>query len=198
MTHGAHPRSRGEHSAEMSTNNKAAGSSPLARGTPIYPHFTVADIGLIPARAGNTTDFYHEVIQVRAHPRSRGEHKQKALTVVPSGGSSPLARGTHKVTVLCGVAVGLIPARAGNTKPPRSSLRSARAHPRSRGEHLLLSLTPSLLPGSSPLARGTLIALVLSAFALGLIPARAGNTTFRTWLRGWRRAHPRSRGEHTC
>ena len=51
---------------------------------------------------------------------------------------------------------GLIPARAGNT-PPLTLLRaSARAHPRSRGEHMVFAIAWTFAAGSSPLARGTL------------------------------------------
>ena len=51
----------------------------------------------------------------RAHPRSRGEHSAMKKAARWDGGSSPLARGTPAgVTTIQG-AMGLIPARAGNT-----------------------------------------------------------------------------------
>ena len=51
---GAHPRSRGEHLPVIPNAARAAGSSPLARGTLSgWVACTVAG-GLIPARAGNT------------------------------------------------------------------------------------------------------------------------------------------------
>ena len=52
--HRAHPRSRGEHQSWVSPFTGAAGSSPLARGTLDISAAWVVDIGLIPARAGNT------------------------------------------------------------------------------------------------------------------------------------------------
>ena len=113
-------------------------------------------IGLIPARAGNTSRGVDIIAATRAHPRSRGEHGAVAAAELDGAGSSPLARGTRLVLLLLICAVGLIPARAGNTTQIVFFRAGIRAHPRSRGEH------PSELPhlvlvlGSSPLARGTL------------------------------------------
>ena len=50
--------------------------------------------------------------------------------------------------------------------------------------------------GSSPLARGTLLALELLNDPVRLIPARAGNTRHGGRYPPVRTAHPRSRGEH--
>ena len=50
--------------------------------------------------------------------------------------------------------------------------------------------------GSSPLARGTLLDTGTRYVLPGLIPARAGNTHGRLEYGAYRRAHPRSRGEH--
>ena len=73
--------------------------------------------------------------EVRAHPRSRGEHRWWKTRAAAFVGSSPLARGTlDDFAGDCFVA-GLIPARAGNTRFTRFSLALAWAHPRSRGEH---------------------------------------------------------------
>ena len=50
----AHPRSRGEHVPSVNVIACCAGSSPLARGTPITRVSGTITRGLIPARAGNT------------------------------------------------------------------------------------------------------------------------------------------------
>ena len=94
--------------------------------------------GLIPARAGNTWPRQKTRAPARAHPRSRGEHVQTLDKLGDASGSSPLARGTLFQKVNEGRGVGLIPARAGNTSWSQSSSSSARAHPRSRGEHQVL------------------------------------------------------------
>ena len=50
--------------------------------------------------------------------------------------------------------------------------------------------------GSSPLARGTRLAICGLVAGLGLIPARAGNTWVFRRFRAWTWAHPRLCGEH--
>ncbi len=70
----AHPRSRGEHLSPWAEGLSMTGSSPLARGTPGLRHLQTRPTGLIPARAGNTAEQYLAGGNVRAHPRSRGEH----------------------------------------------------------------------------------------------------------------------------
>ena len=71
----AHPRPCGEHALMILWQVVSRGSSPPVRGAHTTFKLIAGVVGLIPARAGSTTDFYHEVIQVRAHPRPCGEHK---------------------------------------------------------------------------------------------------------------------------
>ena len=152
--------------------------------------------GLIPARAGNTLQPRHTRINTRAHPRSRGEHCPAPGRLAAVLGSSPLARGTlcRQFRVL--VARGLIPARAGNTPELLDIPGTFGAHPRSRGEHEIQDYDGIPLGGSSPLARGTLTAILRACGRVGLIPARAGNTGEKLYSSGVAGAHPRSRGEH--
>ena len=112
----------------------------------------------------------------RAHPRSRGEHVALIQGMTSFAGSSPLARGTPSAGTFPGGSAGLIPARAGNTIAAAEFERRFGAHPRSRGEHLGGAPSVGFLSGSSPLARGTRVILLLPQMKLGLIPARAGNT----------------------
>ena len=192
----AHPRSRGEHAATNPTRSTPQGSSPLARGTQVCDVCVEHLVGLIPARAGNTSGMRPTPASPRAHPRSRGEHTTKSPIPSQRLGSSPLARGTLPFEHGDSYLRGLIPARAGNTQNSSSHYRSRRAHPRSRGEHDEDS-TPGLdLAGSSPLARGTLNVFIRLHLLNGLIPARAGNTTLFHLVVAVARAHPRSRGEH--
>ena len=176
---------------------QASGSSPLARGTREFHDSMPFRWGLIPARAGNTFIVPSESTVDGAHPRSRGEHLCFLAKLFYLTGSSPLARGTRLMFQTPRWAFGLIPARAGNTSTPYSIRTLARAHPRSRGEHECECECHETVGGSSPLARGTRVVSYPLFGAVGLIPARAGNTS------GWRGtfsmtwAHPRSRGEHT-
>ncbi len=72
------------------------------------------------------------------------------------------------------------------------------AHPRSRGEHVPTVRSSSSHAGSSPLARGTHLAVRECNPSCRLIPARAGNTRIPRRRKSRRAAHPRSRGEHGC
>ena len=152
---GAHPRSRGEHRLTTAAIRSFWGSSPLARGTHGGIAAGVASVGLIPARAGNTLTGSTVKRAVWAHPRSRGEHCCAGECPAVLQGSSPLARGTPATSPHREACVGLIPARAGNTHPAEPTRKASRAHPRSRGEHVIAFLMGSTKSGSSPLARGT-------------------------------------------
>ena len=87
-----HPRSHGEHLPRPRAARSRMGSSPrgtLGTATPTDP-----TSGLIPARAGNTNSTVPLTRNPAAHPRSRGEHKNRGFATKPPTGSSPLARGT--------------------------------------------------------------------------------------------------------
>ena len=173
---GAHPRSRGEHNCGFSPHCYLMGSSPLARGTQIWKCDYEEEGGLIPARAGNTRTTPHQNVGGMAHPRSRGEHRCRCGNTQQYGGSSPLARGTRGGVRRVSGNRGLIPARAGNTCEGYVGYDFGWAHPRSRGEHVILNDVPTIGAGSSPLARGTLYLHAGGLDGEGLIPARAGNT----------------------
>ena len=174
------------------------GSSPLARGTQVRWSSKSGAVGLIPARAGNTLGNSVVFNARRAHPRSRGEHLERRLNNPQGMGSSPLARGTRQEVGILESWKGLIPARAGNTQEHQTHPRRVGAHPRSRGEHSVLLTRANKALGSSPLARGTRRPKMHHHRISGLIPARAGNTLVNVRVMSCGRAHPRSRGEHTC
>ena len=172
------------------------GSSPLARGTPSAASQPTEDARLIPARAGNTFGCFTANRRRSAHPRSRGEHLDAVFSRMVILGSSPLARGTHWLQVPENARARLIPARAGNTSRKNWVTRPAPAHPRSRGEHDDVLPGLFVLPGSSPLARGTRSFAMCPMVVFRLIPARAGNTRPAMESSPGMTAHPRSRGEH--
>ena len=174
--------------------NDYSGSSPLARGPPANWIASKPKVGLIPARAGTTRRSARTRSCTWAHPRSRGDHLEPNLNNVAAAGSSPLARGPQKAVYTPGHLAGLIPARAGTTRHccRRSSAR--RAHPRSRGDHLLAVSGMALSMGSSPLARGPRMTHHHEAVPTGLIPARAGTTHFYPPYRRTLGSSPLARG----
>ena len=67
------------------------------------------------------------------HPRSRGVYSGLSTDQAVSAGSSPLARGLLDDVVAITVGDRIIPARAGFTSRPATSMWCTRDHPRSRG-----------------------------------------------------------------
>ena len=117
--------------------------------------------------------------------------------IIRGQGSSPLARGPQWKVIFSASPPGLIPARAGTTNCAHVCVRRERAHPRSRGDHVVIGLFVLALVGSSPLARGPQPLPRYRHQCPGLIPARAGTTCRSSMKVRWEGAHPRSRGDHT-
>ena len=131
-----------------------------------------------------------------AHPRSRGENLLLRLRGWRSRGSSPLTRGKLIPVDLGDVPEGLIPAHAGKTWNLWLAVSHMAAHPRSRGENLVLNTKGSDAEGSSPLTRGKLGVGGDGLTCDRLIPAHAGKTDSGGGVKTERGAHPRSRGEN--
>ena len=133
-----HPRSRGVYASWMCRPGSGRGSSPLARGLPpptaastatrcgssplarglpeeLIDNLTTGRI--IPARAGFTHFGSLFGWRVGDHPRSRGVYAEVASDNLAKAGSSPLARGLPEADITLGDRAGIIPARAGFTRP---------------------------------------------------------------------------------
>ena len=193
----AHPRSRGENCGAFGGLQQVGGSSPLTRGKRGEGESAVKMERLIPAHAGKTPKSTGARMVNWAHPRSRGENTPHKAPSPASPGSSPLTRGKRAMADEFHYTHGLIPAHAGKTPRWCRRRRGARAHPRSRGENILLGTLLLMLIGSSPLTRGKRSRRPSGPLLGGLIPAHAGKTP--PWMRRARasRAHPRSRGENS-
>ena len=111
----AHPRSRGEHPKKPLMKSVKYGSSPLTRGARTGQAAGGALIRLIPAHAGSTKVDVVKHLEVRAHPRTRGEHLSAIVGCLLHVGSSPLTRGAHTGTQFLQQLLRLIPAHAGST-----------------------------------------------------------------------------------
>ena len=131
------------------------------------------------------------------HPRSRGVYGLVAVRRCDDEGSSPLARGLPLRPSRGCRRRRIIPARAGFTIVVLTQPALRRDHPRSRGVYRHTIKSPSLICGSSPLARGLLEAAFAKADTIGIIPARAGFTWPEWVTSGSRSDHPRSRGVYT-
>ena len=193
---GAHPRSRGENPLSISRSGSHVGSSPLTRGKRAGRSRCPRCRGLIPAHAGKTFQAELEMIQERAHPRSRGENASQRAALDGPRGSSPLTRGKHAEQLPDLQGGGLIPAHAGKTRRGGAVGCRPRAHPRSRGENLHLVCAGLEDRGSSPLTRGKLVEAGRAGAKGGLIPAHAGKTGLARYSAVVSEAHPRSRGEN--
>ena len=126
------------------------------RGTPHLVEAVGADVGIIPAYAGNTCLSMMELNAGRDHPRVCGEHRRWVSATSSMPGSSPRMRGTHSKPKETEHEPGIIPAYAGNTPPSNSGPSRNRDHPRVCGEHLSFVFCRRGVEGSSPRMRGTL------------------------------------------
>ena len=156
-----HPRSRGVYQPPSVEIMPGMGSSPLARGLRVPPPRHSHHVRIIPARAGFTGTSTPSQSPRQDHPRSRGVYPRSRLWCTNISGSSPLARGLLLHSVAMGRRYGIIPARAGFTLPAIGPPKITTDHPRSRGVYSALFRAFRHNGGSSPLARGLLVAMVV-------------------------------------
>ena len=128
---------------------------PRIRGEHLHGGETVCKtIRIIPAYAGSTRRFGWLCGGHADHPRIRGEHASSSLHIFMHLGSSPHTRGARQLLRTDAFGRGIIPAYAGSTSPERYFLGAVGDHPRIRGEHVPVSVTPVSRCGSSPHTRG--------------------------------------------
>ena len=151
-----HPRSRGVYRPYPVPIAAAWGSSPLARGLLVQVQGGVGGVRIIPARAGFTRGRPRTGRVRRDHPRSRGGYSCRRSFPSYRRGSSPLARGLPKRSILASSPGRIIPARAGFTGGAEVGPGGESDHPRSRGGYPRSPQITLSAPGSSPLARGLL------------------------------------------
>ena len=189
-----HPRSRGVYTYNLPNYVGELGSSPLARGLLRDRRPDRHRRGIIPARAGFTPRGRRRPGPRSDHPRSRGVY-QSAWDLWPwRHGSSPLARGLRDERVRFILAAGIIPARAGFTRPRYAAADTDTDHPRSRGVYRKAFEDYQVVAGSSPLARGLRTGRRHRRRPSRIIPARAGFTRSTWTCCAPARDHPRSRG----
>ena len=131
------------------------------------------------------------------HPRVRGEHIARSPFGTRIRGSSPRARGAHKLINPNELERGIIPACAGSTRAPAMDDHRPKDHPRVRGEHPVPGRDDRRSHGSSPRARGALLHFDPLTSPMGIIPACAGSTARWSPSSATSGDHPRVRGEHS-
>ena len=109
-----HPRVCGEQAQDAEINTSAPGSSPRVRGTVSGRRMLFANVGIIPACAGNSQQWAQTRRDQRDHPRVCGEQGKMSGSMNIRMGSSPRVRGTDLLTIITSVRLGIIPACAGN------------------------------------------------------------------------------------
>lgn len=112
-----HPHVCGEQSADQMAAFCNQGSSPRVRGAGIFIYFVYIYFGIIPARAGSSSNRSMTIGTSRDHPRVRGEQNAHSVRTVPVLGSSPRVRGTVDGERDALTRRGIIPARAGSSGP---------------------------------------------------------------------------------
>ena len=152
--------------------------------------------GIIPACAGSTLTGSVIHVAHRDHPRMCGEHVVSTIKNARSKGSSPHVRGAPCAYYVVAWSVGIIPACAGSTPPPRGLRTMSRDHPRMCGEHEQFGEFVGVYLGSSPHVRGALSRFERFYKIIGIIPACAGSTVCSATPRYYVRDHPRMCGEH--
>ena len=145
---------------------------------------------------GNTIPCDYRAFRLAVHPRGHGEHTTSPIGAALPRGSSPWARGTHHACESLCTYPRFIPVGTGNTVPSGFRFGFEPVHPRGHGEHNSLTRIMTSSGGSSPWARGTLIAFVIVPIISRFIPVGTGNTL--CFLYGFKctAVHPRGHGEH--
>ncbi len=96
------------------SRDKVTGSSPRVRGAVDVLHAHVDGHGIIPARAGSSTEVFEFLADARDHPRACGEQHRPGRLSGGSRGSSPRVRGAEEDADEVQQGLGIIPARAGS------------------------------------------------------------------------------------
>ena len=91
-------------------------------------------------------------------------------------GLSPRGRGKLGVSELGPIAIGSIPAWAGETAPPMPGFALAKVYPRVGGGNGAQAIRYRIIQGLSPRGRGKLPIFRLSGLGIRSIPAWAGET----------------------
>ena len=171
-----HPRACGANLVPFSLRLWWFGSSPRVRGKLDDVRLDDAANRIIPARAGQTYFFQSIKAVTPDHPRACGANCRNRYRVEVDSGSSPRVRGKPRRRSRLPVCRRIIPARAGQTRPPSNRWCCESDHPRACGANPGNGSSVAACFGSSPRVRGKQPYAHVNVRRLRIIPARAGQT----------------------
>ena len=164
------------------------------RGKRPVHHRVHADLRIIPAHAGQTPCSPRAARRWTDHPRACGANVFLAVDMPAEAGSSPRMRGKHRVHRVRGRGIRIIPAHAGQTTVIGTKAHPFADHPRACGANLASRRFHHGLSGSSPRMRGKPARGLSRKGRPRIIPAHAGQTTWRSCAASNPADHPRACG----
>ena len=190
----AYPRTSGATASQTDMLSNDWGLSPHERGNPSSTSSYVAAFGPIPARAGQPMPASAGAPATRAYPRTSGATMPWLAPPPPAKGLSPHERGNRRHFRKVGIALGPIPARAGQPASPAATASFLRAYPRTSGATYAGKRRRPGDEGLSPHERGNPSGICGRYGRGGPIPARAGQPTCEARTCKVRGAYPRTSG----
>ena len=162
------------------------------RGKQTVSRFAGVRSRIIPAHAGQTCTPRTSCDFPQDHPRACGANACMTGVIDNVDGSSPRMRGKPTRPLAHFLPPRIIPAHAGQTRPPQRVAHVVADHPRACGANSKRISAKYSHTGSSPRMRGKHRRLVTSFGFAGIIPAHAGQTvrfyakTLERWtLNNW-------------
>ncbi len=195
---GVYPRVRGGTLINSPMPAQGGGLSPRARGNRCRAQSGRLPARSIPACAGERSAGAGAERLTRVYPRVRGGTKPFNVQPADGTGLSPRARGNHRSRRQQDVALGSIPACAGEPQRLGNAAGSARVYPRVRGGTRQLVANPLPAWGLSPRARGNPEYRQEAVLGHRSIPACAGEPVMPLLDAFKSPVYPRVRGGTRC
>ena len=171
------------------------GSPPRVRGKAGYLAIKRMDEGITPAYAGKSSTATRAARSTGDHPRICGEKQKSSGAGLRKWGSPPRMRGKVMRCSICQRGSGITPAYAGKSLTIQKLSTLRRDHPRVCGEKSYSLAVLGAVSGSPPRMRGKENGINLPASNVGITPAYAGKSMYRTTETLCCRDHPRVCGE---
>ena len=149
---------------------------------------------IIPAHAGQTSDYFSSEIISSDHPRACGANLIVFGVVHTHLGSSPRMRGKPHCFRCRPYSPRIIPAHAGQTRQTLHIECGLEDHPRACGANVDLGYDGGASVGSSPRMRGKPLRFLVFDPCGRIIPAHAGQTVCGACSTSVATDHPRACG----